>query len=481
MLVKIFPADTPDTSSVAQAEVSKDLPQRSDAFLCDGIYLRLRPEDEKAVAVLCAYGIREDAKKVLLHLAVGDKESTVCWKSFFQDLKQRGLVEPLLVILDGHSGLRKAVRDCFPGSWVQRCQVHRMRNILCKLPEKARPGIKKLIRKAFTAQSHKAGLEQAQAVVAMYEQEYPEAMKCLATDLEEVLTALRFPENHRKRIRTTNLLERLFGEGRRRSKVVPRFMSERSGLSLMFAVLVDASAAWHGIKISPTVGHSWTDSNRAQMQVLQRRWPHSRKPGRFGVYPAGLDVYSCFVSEVTQILERAEQGDTHAAAELLPLVYEELRRLAAAKMANEAAGHTLQPTALVHEAWLRLAGSRAEHWNSRGHFFGAAAEAMRRILIERARKKARVRHGGKLERVELEHVTVAAQDCDEIVLLINEALEKLAAESPQKAEIVKLRYFVGMEHAEIAEALGIAEPTVRRHWAYARSWLYAELKARMAE
>jgi hypothetical protein len=122
---------------------NRDLTKHKILYLfCDGIYLRLRPEDELAAAVLCAYGIREDGKKVLLHLAVGDKESTVCSKSFFQDMKQRGLAEPLLVILDGNSGLRKAVRDCFPGSWVQRCQVHRMRNILCKLPEKARPGIK---------------------------------------------------------------------------------------------------------------------------------------------------------------------------------------------------------------------------------------------------------------------------------------------------------------------------------------------------
>lgn len=115
------------------------------------LYEAALSQDPKPVAALCAYGIREDGKKVLLHLAVGDKESTVCWKSFFQDLKQRGLVEPLLVVLDGNSGLRRAVRECFPGSWVQRCQVHRMRNILCKLPEKARPGIKKLLQKAFTA------------------------------------------------------------------------------------------------------------------------------------------------------------------------------------------------------------------------------------------------------------------------------------------------------------------------------------------
>jgi RNA polymerase sigma factor (TIGR02999 family) len=179
--------------------------------------------------------------------------------------------------------------------------------------------------------------------------------------------------------------------------------------------------------------------------------------------------------QVTQILDAVGAGDPQAAEKLLPLVYEELRRLAAARMVNEAPGNTLQPTALVHEAWLRLVGSSRGDWNSRGHFFGAAAEAMRRILVERARKKARVRHGGQLERVELDHVTLAARDNDDTILAIDEALEKLAARSPQKAEVVKLRYFVGLEHAEIAEALGVSEPTVRRHWAYARSWLYAEL------
>lgn len=186
------------------------------------------------------------------------------------------------------------------------------------------------------------------------------------------------------------------------------------------------------------------------------------------------------MSDVTQILEGLARGDPSAADELLPLLYDQLRALAAQKMANEAPGQTLQPTALVHEAWLRLAGSGQKHWNGRGHFFGAAAEAMRRILVERARKKARVRHGGQLERVDLEHVTVAAQDNDDTILAIHEALEKLARQSPQKAEVVKLRYFAGLEHAEIAEALGVSEPTARRHWAYARSWLYAELKLQMA-
>jgi RNA polymerase sigma factor (TIGR02999 family) len=182
------------------------------------------------------------------------------------------------------------------------------------------------------------------------------------------------------------------------------------------------------------------------------------------------------VSEVTLILERVQQGDSKAADELLPLVYEELRKLAAVKMAQEASSQTLQATALVHEAWLRLVGGSEQHWNSRGHFFGAAAEAMRRILVERARKKARVRHGGGLEKVDWEHVTIATEDGDDTVLAIHEALEKLAADSPQKAEIVKLRYFTGLEHEEIAQVLGVSEPTVRRHWAYARSWLYAELK-----
>ena len=233
---------------------NRDLSEHKILYLfCDGIYLRLRPEDERAAAVLCAYGIREDGRKVLLHLAVGDKECTVCWKSFFQDMKQRGLAEPLLVVIDGNSGLRKAVRECLPDAWVQRCQVHRMRNILCKLPEKARPGLKRLIQKAFTAASYKKGFEQAQGVVAMYREEFPEAMKCLATDLDEVLTALRFPEAHRKRIRTTNPLERLFGEGQRWAKVIPRFTSEKSGLSLMFAVLADASAAWRRVKITSAV------------------------------------------------------------------------------------------------------------------------------------------------------------------------------------------------------------------------------------
>ena len=181
--------------------------------------------------------------------------------------------------------------------------------------------------------------------------------------------------------------------------------------------------------------------------------------------------------DVTQLLCAIEGGDPNASDQLLPLVYEELRKLAAARMAQEKPGQTLQATALVHEAWLRLTGTEEQKvWNSRGHFFGAAAEAMRRIMVERARRKGRIRHGGEQQRVDLEHFTLATEDSSEAVLAVHDALEKLALESPQKAEIVKLRYFIGLSASEIAAALGVSVPTVERHWAYARSWLYAEIK-----
>jgi len=182
------------------------------------------------------------------------------------------------------------------------------------------------------------------------------------------------------------------------------------------------------------------------------------------------------VSDVTQILERVEHGDGIAAEELLPLVYEELRKLAAAKMAQEAAGETLQPTALVHEAWLRLAGPReGQAWENRGHFFAAAAEAMRRILIESARRKSRLKRGGQQERVDLEQVQLATESDPATVLSIDQALERLAKAHPQKAELVKLRFFVGLSLPEAARALNLSETTAKRHWAFARAWLYGEL------
>jgi putative transposase len=219
----------------------------------DGIYLKLRPEDHGAIAVLCAYGMTWKGEKVLLHLAVGDKESTVCWEAFLEDMKRRGLNDPLLGVIDGNAGVRKAFKRKFPGALVQRCQVHKMRNILSKLPHLARPMLKKLILKAFTAATYEDGLAQARAIIAEYHDAFPAAMKCLEQDVQESLTALKFPFLHRRHIRSTNLLERLFGEGRRRTKVIPRFTSEASGLSLVFAVLVDTSEGWRGVRMKPYI------------------------------------------------------------------------------------------------------------------------------------------------------------------------------------------------------------------------------------
>jgi RNA polymerase sigma factor (TIGR02999 family) len=181
------------------------------------------------------------------------------------------------------------------------------------------------------------------------------------------------------------------------------------------------------------------------------------------------------VSDVTHILEAAQQGDPTAADQLLPLVYEELRRLAAHKMANEAAGHTLQPTALVHEAWLRLVGNRNQKWDGRGHFFAAAAEAMRRILVDRARRKRAARHGGGQQRLDIQEVEVASAVDDDQLLAVSEALDKLAVEHKVEAKLVKLRYFVGMTNDEAADVLGISPRTAKYYWTHARAWLYREI------
>lgn len=181
--------------------------------------------------------------------------------------------------------------------------------------------------------------------------------------------------------------------------------------------------------------------------------------------------------DVTQLLNAIEQGDGNAAEELLPVVYEELRKLAGARLANEAAGQTLQPTALVHEAWIKLSGSNNQHWNGRGHYFGAAAEAMRRILIDRARKRNRDRHGAGLQRVNLDSVDIAVNTDDETLLQLNDALEKFKLESPDKAELVMMRYFAGLTLTEAARAKNISLATAKRHWAYARAWLLCELKS----
>lgn len=213
--------------------------------------------------------------------------------------------------------------------------------------------------------------------------------------------------------------------------------------------------------------------------MAQRRW---QGKGLTIAAFAALSLYSHGVddsdmSDVTRILASIEQGDPAAASELLPLVYQELRRLAAKKLAHQAAGQTLQATALVHEAYLRLAGSGEHSWQSRAHFFAAAAEAMRHILIDRARRKRRVKHGGEWERVDLDAVEIAAEGQDDKVLLVHEALTRLTAVDPLKAEVVKLHYFAGLTHQETAQILNLSEKTIRRHWNFARVWLYQNIRA----
>jgi RNA polymerase sigma factor (TIGR02999 family) len=182
------------------------------------------------------------------------------------------------------------------------------------------------------------------------------------------------------------------------------------------------------------------------------------------------------MSEVTRILEAIDQGDPQAAAALLPLVYEELRRLAAQKLHHERADQTLQATALVHEAYLRLVKpDQALRWNSRGHFFAAAAEAMRRILIERARGRLRLRRGGGRKRLDLDEACPLVEPPSERLLALDEALSRLATDAPVRAELVKLRFFAGLTMAEAARVLGISLATAERYWTFARAWLYAEM------
>ena len=181
------------------------------------------------------------------------------------------------------------------------------------------------------------------------------------------------------------------------------------------------------------------------------------------------------MNDVTRLLDGVKQGDPRAAEEVLPLVYEELRKLAAAKMAQQPDGQTLQATALVHEAWLRLVDGPNRQYASRRHFFSAAAQAMRHLLIERARRKLRERHGGVLQRVDFDDVEIATPADDERLIQINTTLEELALLAPEKAEVVKLRFFVGLDEKEIAELLNLSPRTVERYWSYAKAWLFERI------
>jgi RNA polymerase sigma factor (TIGR02999 family) len=183
-------------------------------------------------------------------------------------------------------------------------------------------------------------------------------------------------------------------------------------------------------------------------------------------------------SAVTRLIEAVGQGDPQAARDLLPIVYDELRRLAAQRLAHEKPGQTFEATALVHEAYLRLVGSGPERpWNGRGHFFSAAAESMRRILVENARRKRRLRHGGGVDRIDLDWIDLAADDTPGELLALNEALDRLADEEPTVAEVVKLRYFAGLTIEQTASVLGVSVRTANRHWAFARAWLFQQLSS----
>jgi transposase-like protein len=237
-----------------EAWKKRDLSELKVVYLfLDGQYHAARQGSSEKEGVLSAYAILENGQAVLLHLDLGPQESFDAWLSFLQDMTGRGLAEPLMVIFDGAPGLKKAIRRMWPQAYRQRCQVHKMRNILSKLPRTMQGKMKKLVKQVFLAPTYEKALKLGQSLVARFRDRYPSAMECLEKDLEETVTYLRFPVEHHKRIRTTNRIERLHGEGRRRSKVIPRFPSEGSCLTLMYATLITASRRWRGVKMTTQI------------------------------------------------------------------------------------------------------------------------------------------------------------------------------------------------------------------------------------
>ena len=231
----------------------------------DAIYLPLRQGVKEKEGVLCAYGILENGKKVLLHLALGSRESYDSWLTFLHDMTARGLEEPLLVTSDKNKGLKKAVGEVFPHVFKQPCLAHKMRNILCKLPKKIEKEMKLLIKQVYYASSYEEGLKLGYELIARFEDRYTSAMECLEEDLAECLTYLRFPQAHWKVIRTSNLMERTLGEGRRRTKVIPRFPTESAGLRLLYATLITASRSWRGVKMPPDI---WFELELLRQEVF---------------------------------------------------------------------------------------------------------------------------------------------------------------------------------------------------------------------
>jgi putative transposase len=235
----------------------------------DGQYHAARQGTDEKEGVLSAYALLEDGRPVLLHLDLGPRESSDAWLSFLQDLTARGLKDPLLVVMDGAPGLVKAVKRVWPHAYRQRCQVHKMRNILSKLPRMMQAKMKPLVQQVFRAPSYTVALKRGRDLIARFKDRYTAAMECLERDLEECVTHLRFPEDHHQRIRTTNRLERLNGESRRRTKVIPRFPTERSCLTLLYASLRTASRHWRGIPM--------TASALRQLQQLRSTMIPARK------------------------------------------------------------------------------------------------------------------------------------------------------------------------------------------------------------
>ena len=225
----------------------------------DGTYVKYRVQAARKEPVLAAYGIREDGSKVLLHVGPGNRESTANWQTFLQEMTRRGFKTPLLVATDGNPGVMRAVEEVFPQALRQRCQKHKMSNILGKAPKEAAELLKNEIHKAFHADTYEAGLRTAREVIERYRTRFPAAMACLEEDLEACLQSLKLPKAHHKRVRTTNLLERLLGENRRRVKVIPHFFAEKAGMKLIYASLLAASQKWRGVRMDPFIARALDD------------------------------------------------------------------------------------------------------------------------------------------------------------------------------------------------------------------------------
>ena len=215
----------------------------------DGTYLRYHQGAERKEPILVATGYRADGTRVLLHIGVGNRESYENWKGFLQEMVARGMREPLLIVTDGNPGVLKAIAEVFPRSLKQRCQKHRLENILGKAPKEVRDELKAAILESFHANSYEQGLKKGREVIARYRQRFPSAMKCMEETLEACLQALRLPAAHHKRLRTSNLLERTFGEHKRRTKVIPHFFTEEAAMKLSFAVLLAVANKWRGVRM----------------------------------------------------------------------------------------------------------------------------------------------------------------------------------------------------------------------------------------